>query len=341
MQERNMTRFKLPPVLQNSGGELRKVGFELEYAHVGIAESVAIIKELYGGETQASHRFSQKVTGTRLGDFNVEIDLQLLTEKTYRHFFEKVGLKIEELHWGHVKLEDKLESLLENLMTRFFPYEVASPPVPITHISQLEPLREALFEHHAEGTEAFPTNAFGTHINIEIPDTETETILRYLRAFLLLYPWLLEVGETDFMRQNLTAFINPFPEAYILLVLHPAYHPDLETLVDDYHHHNPDRNRPLDLYPLFATLAPEQLQAFSNQGKVKARKAFHYRLPNSRVSSPDWSLALEWNNWVVVEELANNPTQLGEMAKAYRALKEETFIGFENKWAKQTEKWLS
>jgi hypothetical protein len=336
-----MPQFKQPPIISTEEGTLRKVGFELEYAQVGIDETVKIIQELYGGRPEAEHRFFQKVLDTSVGDFNVEIDLRMLTEKTYRHFFEKIGVKLEEIKLGNTTLEEKLEGALESLMTKFFPYEVATPPVKVSEIARLEPLRQALHEHHAEGTEAFLTNAFGTHINIEIPASGTETILKYLRAFLLLYPWLLEAGETDFMRRRMTAFINPFPAEYALQVLHPAYYPNLEILIEDYHRHNPDRNRPLDLYPLFAALQPNLLQEYPHIGKVKPRKAFHYRLPNSSISRPDWSLAQEWNNWVVIEELAGDPEKIARMSKAYREMQEETLLGFEHKWAKETVKWLS
>ncbi len=39
--------FKLPPLLYNKEGDLRKVGFELEFSNVGIKELVEIIQELY------------------------------------------------------------------------------------------------------------------------------------------------------------------------------------------------------------------------------------------------------------------------------------------------------
>ncbi len=195
-------------------------------------------------------------------------------------------------------------------------------------------------EHHAEGTEAFLTNAFGTHINTELPDTETETILRYIRAFLLLYPWLLEAGDTDFARR-MTSFINPYPAEYIALVLPPSYAPDLDTLIDDYHTLNPDRNRPLDMYPLFAALREDKIAQYTNLGSVKARKTFHYRLPNSRISDPNWTLAQEWNNWVVIEELASDPAKINAMSEDYLALKADTFIGFEQKWINKTKDWLA
>ena len=336
-----MADFKQLPVLHNAQGELRKVGFELEYAKVGVEESVQIIRSLYGGEVQADQRFCQRVTGTRLGDFTVEIDLRFLTDKTYNQLFEKMGINLQDIKLGESSLEERLENALESVICKFIPYEVATPPVPFTEIHEFEKLRNALYEHHAEGTEAYPTNAFGTHINVEIPDSDTNTILRYLRAFILLYPWLLEAGETDFTRLRMTSYINPYPAAYATLILHPAYHPDMEMMLSDYHKHNPDRNRPLDLYPLLAALLPEKIKQYENLGKVKPRQSFHYRLPNSWVSRPDWSLAREWNNWVVIEELANDPERLMDMRKAYLALQDDTMIGFDNKWAKQTIQWLS
>jgi hypothetical protein len=333
--------FKLPPVLHNQNGELRKVGLELEYGKLGIDESVQIIRELYGGIEEKEHRFARKVKGTRLGDFSVEIDLRLLTEKKYKYIFDTLGVDLKAIKLREADLEEEMETALENIINKFIPYEIGSPPLPITELEELEALRQALYEHHAEGTEAFPTNAFGLHINPEVPDTSVATILNYLRAFLLLYLWLLENGHTDFMRQNLTSFINPYPEEYTELVLDENYHPDLDTFIDDYHLYSPNRNRPLDLYPLLAALRKEKITAFPDLGKVKPRETFHYRLPNSWVSRPDWSLAQEWNHWVVVEELANDTEKLQDMSRHYLQLKEHTLLGFEGKWTEETEKWLS
>lgn len=74
---------------------------------------------------------------------------------------------------------------------------------------------------------------------------------------------------------------------------------------------------------------------------MKARKTFHYRLPNSSISQPDWSLAQEWNNWVVIEEVADDPQKLAGMCAQYLPLKQDTLPGFESKWVQQTEQWLS
>ncbi|GAB2535504.1 amidoligase family protein [Rufibacter soli] len=336
-----MEAFKPLPIAKNQDGKLRKVGFELEFANVGIEECLQIVQDLYGGRIQRENRFSAKVLFTRLGDFSVEIDLKLLTHKQYKAVFDKLHIDIEHIHLGHETLEERIDDTLESVIKRVIPYEIGVPPLPFTQLEQVEELREALYQHHAKGTEAFLTNAFGTHINTELPDAEPETILRYLRAFLVLYPWLLEVGETDFARLHLTSFINPFPPEFTALVLPPTYQPSLDQLIEDYHAYNPDRNRPLDLYPVFAYLIKDKIAHYQHLGSVKARNTFHYRLPNSCVSDPNWTLAQEWNNWVVIEELANQPEKLRRMSEAYLQVKETAHSDFEKKWVKETEQWLA
>jgi hypothetical protein len=332
--------FKQLPVPYTESGALRRVGFELEYTNLGIDESARLVQQLYGGDIVKEHRFAQQVVGTRLGDFGLEFDLTLLTEKKYKQLFDKLDINLQEIKVGERTLEDTVETALESVVGKIFPYEISTPPVPCTELAELEPLRQALFEHKAKGTEAFPTNAFGTHINAELPATDAATILRYLRAIVLLHPWLLEAGNTDLARR-LSPFIDPYPEEYAELILAAQYEPELEQLIDDYHRYNPDRNRPLDMYPLFAALRPEQINGYSDVGKVKPRPTFHYRLPNSSVSEPGWTLAQEWNHWVVLEELANDPDRIAYMSVEYLHLRRDMLVGFESKWAKCTAQWLS
>lgn len=333
-------KFRHPPIFYNEQGELRTVGFELEYTNVSIEASARLIQDLYGGTIKIENRFKQEVTGTELGDFTVEFDLTLLTEKRYKKVFEKLNLRLEDVRIGNGTLEDEVEETLSNLIGKVFPNEIACPPIPCTQLEQIEKLRKALFQLHAKGTQSFPTNAFGTHINVEAPNLETDTLLAYLRAFLLLYPWLLEEGRTDLARK-ISPFIDSYPEAYAQLVLPPAYKPNLKEFIRDYHTHNPDRNRPLDLYPILAFVQEEMVAKYSKLGKVKARNAFHYRLPNSSIAQPDWTLAQEWNNWVCIEELANDREKLAHLGEEYLSLKVHTLIGFDSKWVKRTKQWLS
>lgn len=332
--------FKRPPITHNEQGQLRTVGFELEYANLGINTAVQLIQELYGGQVQRESRFKQHVRHTRLGDFTVEFDLTLLSEKRYKKVFSALHIDMADIKIGSGTLEDEVETALESVVGKVFPYEIACPPIACTQLQELEPLREALFRHKAEGTASFPTNAFGTHINTEVPATDEQTLLNYLRAMVLLYPWLLQEGKTDLARK-ISPFIDPFPEDYVNLLLIPAYAPDLEELISDYHLYNPDRNRPLDMYPLFAALCPRQVNKYKDVGKVKPRRTFHYRLPNSSVSQPGWTLAEEWNHWVAVEELAFDHDKLKTLSLEYMQLKDRLLLGFEAKWIKRIERWFA
>lgn len=327
-------------MLHNEQGDLRTAGFELEFANVDIEESVQIIQELYGGEVRKQHRFSQEVVNTSVGNFTIKIDVKLLNEKSYQKPLNRFNINLKEVHLGKSDLENEIESILESIASMVIPYEITTPPVPITEVQQFDKLRLALHLYHAEDTKSFPTNAFATHINVEVPSTNPATLFSYLRAFLLLYPWLTEKCEIDLARR-MTTFINPFPSKYVEMVLDTAYHPDLDTFIEDYHYHNPDRNRPLDLYPLFAALRKDKVDQYTDTGNVKPRPTFHYRLPNSLIARPDWSLATEWNYWILIEELANDTGKIEQMSHDYFSLRQQTFIGFENKWIKQTEKWLS
>ncbi|WP_247234855.1 amidoligase family protein [Telluribacter sp. SYSU D00476] len=333
-------QFKQPPLLYNERGETRTAGFELEFSNVGIEEAVQIIRELYGGEIEIEGRFRHKVLNTSIGDFTVEFDSVLLTEKRYKTIFDTLNIHPEEVNLGTYTLEEGVETVLEGIVGKLLPYEIACPPVPFTELDKVEKLRIELYKHRAEGTQAFPTNAFGTHINVEVPDTKPETLLNYIRAVILLHPWLLEAGQTDLARK-ISPFIVPYPAKYAELILAPGYEPDLDELINDYHRYNPDRNRPLDMYPVFAHINPDLLNQFDDLGKVKPRRTFHYRLPNSSISLPDWSLAQEWNLWVLIEEVATDTQRLAEMSQEYRYLKEHTLIGFDGKWIKRTEQWLS
>src|SRR5690606_29497891 len=117
------------------------------------------------------------------------------------------------------------------------------------------------------------------------------TLLAYLRAFFLLYDWLYEESEIPIARK-VAPFIHDFPPEYVAHVLNPDYAPNLETLIDDYLRFNPTRNRPLDMLPLFAHLDRERVFAQPVERElVKARPTFHYRLPNSMVDDPKWSIA--------------------------------------------------
>ena len=62
---------------------------------------------------------------------------------------------------------------------------------------------------------------------------------------------------------------------------------------------------------------PELIQSKVSSDLVSARPTFHYRLPNSEVDDPDWSLARAWSGWIQVERLAADSHRLDEMSRLY------------------------
>lgn len=339
-KNRKTMEFKIPSRKNNEEGKQRTVGFELEFANVNIEQSIKIIQDLYGGEVEEKHRFHKKVTGTELGDFTIEIDLKLLNEKSYQKTLDKFNIDLQTYQVGENNLEFEVEKALESIASSVIPYEIITPPVPVTEVKKFEKLRLSLFENDAKGTKDFLTNAFATHINIETPAKDVKTIHNYVKAFLLMYPWIFNQSNIDLARR-VSTFIAPYPTKYAELVISPAYKPDLDTFIDDYHMYNPDRNRPLDMYPLLAHLRKEKVNSYQNLGNVKSRPTFHYRLPNSLIDQADWSLAKEWNYWVLIDDLANDEERLTQMSREYISVRQNTLLGFDRKWSKQTEQWLS
>ncbi|WP_372639151.1 amidoligase family protein, partial [Fodinibius sp.] len=164
------------------------------------------------------------------------------------------------------------------------------------------------------------------------PDLKTETLLNYLRSFLILYPWLLEELKIDFSRR-ITPFVDPFPQKYVINILEPSYAPDQEQLISDYMEFNPTRNRPLDMMPIFAWVNKELIYPVMEDKKNVPRPTFHYRLPNSRIDDPVWRFEDEWNLWLEIEKLAGDNEMLHKLSRLYVTRKEETVISFRKEWA--------
>lgn len=331
--------FKQPPVLFNEKGEIRTVGFEMEFANVDLDTTARIIINLFGGRHETNDKYAQKVVDTQIGDFSLCLDLRLMSEKKYQTLFNKLGIDLEQISIGNTTLDSLVENVLGSTIAKIIPNEISMPRLPLTQLKKAEDLRIALYENHAKGTKASILYAFAMHVNPEIPVKDLTSVLNYMRAFLLLYPWLLKECNIDFSRR-LTAFINPFPPEYFQLVLNPAYNPDIDQFITDYHQHNPDRNRPLDLYPLLAWLHAEKIDQLEGLGKVKPRPTFHYRLPNSLIDDPQWSIASEWNRWVEVEKLASDAETLRELSLAYLQADKQIQKDFDTMWVNKMDEWV-
>ncbi len=328
--------FRMPPVLTTANGALRKVGYEIEFGGLTSGEACDLLREEFGGSIGRRNRYYMKITGSRPGDFVVKIDSRFLYEKQYSKIAGLFGIEEGRLS-DQEGLLGKTEQILEGVFSSVVPYEIVTPPVEITRMHQVDRIRQLLKEKRALGTSAFPLYSFAIHINPELPSMDLETLLNYLRAFLILYPWLDKTMDPDNFRR-LTAFIKPFPRAYIRKVLDEDYRPGLQQFISDYNLHNPDRNRPLDLYPVLAMLDAE-VEKISGIGNVKKRPTFHFRMPDSRIDEDGWTLATVWNAWFFVEMLASRQDELTGLRRRYLEKERQTFAGFSRQWAEIMTEW--
>jgi len=318
---------KQPNTVQNAEGKDRTVGFELEFAGLELSKTAEIICNIFGGTIEEKNRYEFLISETELGEFRVELDARILQKIASDKLGEKLGIEIDES-----KIKTSLEDVLDKMAKSVVPTEVVMPPIPIDSIGKLRELQQQLRTNKAEGTSTSLVHAFGMHINIECPDLETDTLLRYLQAFLLLYPWLLDELNIDFTRR-ISPFVDPFPSAYVGKVLDPGYNPNQDELIADYLEYNATRNRPLDMMPIFALLDRERVDEALGGEKNNPRPTFHYRLPNSRIDDPDWSFTQEWNYWCVVEKLADNAEMIEKLGKLYLLRKSKTLVPFKKEWA--------
>lgn len=303
--------WKIPPRTKTESGEWRRVGFELEFSGVDLENLGNIVSDSYGGDLLKESPFSYKVVETSFGDFGLEVDSIQLKDRKYKKFLEDMGFKLEQNE------VETVDNTLYDLAKFAVPFELVTPPVPMNRIEELVKIEKALRETHAKGTRASFLYGFGMQFNPECPDLKVETILSYLRSFLVLLDWLKEEIDVDLTRR-IFPFINDFPEKYVLKIFENDYEPSMEEFMADYLEDNPTRNRPLDLTCLLAHIDKDfTLSRVKEPELIKPRPAFHYRLPDCRIDEDEWSMALEWNRWIKVEELAGDPEKLKKKCSEY------------------------
>ncbi|MGC9341682.1 MAG: amidoligase family protein [Bacteroidales bacterium] len=329
--------YKIPPLRNNADNKIRKVGFEIEFSGIETREAANIVKSVYGGEIREKNRYYLKLKDTEIGDFTIKIDSSFLYQKKYSEILEKLGIdNIKDL--DEEKMYDHIEEILENIASGFVPHEIVTPPVSLDHLATFDELVKKMNAQKAEGTGSSVIYAFATHINPEAPSLEVRSILSYLRAFFLLYEWLYEELNIDFTRK-LTSFINPFSKKYIQKILDPEYTPEMKTFIHDYIEFNPERNRPLDLYPLLSYIEPK-VKELEETGIVKPRPTYHYRLPNSEIDQKDWNFSNEWNYWWYVEKLASEKESINNLSKIYLDIYDKILTNSKNDWLEKIGDWV-
>lgn len=320
----------LPPETLTRDANMRRIGVELEFSGLAVESASEIVAAEFGGDIEVISPFEHRVRGTCFGDFNVELD--------YR-FLKELG-RAADSEDGDSLADRMPQELLAEIARHVIPIEVVSPPVAMDRLERLNAVVGALRSSGARGTRQSPIYAFGLHLNPEAPALDAQTLTAYLQSFLCLYEWLLRVGEVDWSRR-LTPYINPFPTDYVRRVIARDYAPGLTELMDDYLQWNADRNRALDMLPLFAHIDEARVRSAIDDPRIKPRPAFHYRLANCDIDRPDWEITTAWRHWLEVERMAFDRDRLATVAGAYgEHLDAFTSRAFGD-WPAQCEKWLS
>jgi len=314
-----MTQRREPPKTTNPEGEPRRIGVEIEFGGIDLDQAAALVRDIFGGEIGAPSAHVRAVRGTGIGDFEIELDAQLVHPKSEDD-----------------EIERKARKLAGDLSSGFVPTEIVGPPAPLQSLDDFDRLIDALREAGAEGTQDGIGYAFGLQLNPEVASLKAGDILATLQAYVLMSPLLRRRIDVDPMRR-LLPYVDPFPLAYARKILDPDYAPDIAALIDDYLSGNPTRNRELDMLPLFAHLDEDRVRARLDDPLIKARPTYHYRLPNTNFSDPGWGAVVEWNRWVIVERLAADDGRRTNLAETFLSRNPDDFL---ERLALRTREWL-
>jgi len=310
-------------------GNDRRVGIEVEFAGLELEVSAGVVAGVLGGEVNRLNEYEFEIETSDLGTFRLEVDNRLLLELVRDRERGRTGL-----------IQQAAETVLSATAGTLAPLELVTPPVPWTEVTRMDEVVSALGEAGATGTREGLMAAFGVHYNPNVPDLGASSLRDHLRAYLVLEPWLRTELAVDWSRR-VTPFIDPFPVAYTRELLATDEDWSLDELVTHYLSFNPTRNRALDMLPLLAELRPAIVREHVDDPLLKPRPAFHYRLTNSHVGEPGWSLSAGWRYWLVVEDLARDEERLEAMARAFREHLDEPFAALRSSWAETTPGWLA
>ncbi|GAB3112008.1 hypothetical protein G8770_11980 [Aestuariicella hydrocarbonica] len=324
MNNFNATAFEMPPRQNTEGGKPRRVGFELEFSGIDLAQTVDCVRAVLGGEVTAQTEAEVELKVEGLGTFNLEIDWAYLKHMAAEPPVTELG-------------QDWLE-LLKQAAELVVPIEVVCPPIAVSRLVELSPMVNALKEAGAMGTEESLISAYGVHINTEIPALDAATLQTYIQAYALLQWWLVDTHKVDVARR-ISPYINLYPEAYLKQVLLQT-EVTMDQIFDAYLQHNPSRNRALDLLPLLAEIDEQRVRRAVDDPRIKARPAFHYRLPDCHIEQTDWSLQVPWSSWLVVEKLASRPQDLKKLATHFLNSERPLLDVSRSDWVEFMDQWL-
>ena len=320
---------RMPDILNTADGEERRVGVEIELSGLGYDELVRVMARLLGGTATVDSRYVTRLD-TSMGEFTIELDSDPIKD---------LDLADERLPRSIRELGGQAMGVIDAAAERVVPLEIISPPLPFTQMDEIDSLMQELRRAGALGSREAIYFAFGLQLNPELPDLEPATLVRYFQAFACLYDWLKARHQIDVSRK-FTTYIEPWSNRYTDRLMADDYNPGQSRLMEDYLEFNPTRNRALDLLPLFAHLDQALLERHVRDPRIKSRPTLHYRLPDCDIDNPDWHFSTVWNDWVVLEQLASNATDLAELRAMFRDRRKISLHNLTHSWQETTANWL-
>ncbi|MBS8226571.1 hypothetical protein DYI42_10060 [Vannielia litorea] len=298
------------PRTKTAEGDPRHIGVEIELGGLDEAEVARIVAETCGGTPHQTATFDWLVEGGPLGDVEVYLDTSFRKD-------------------GGTLVETAIETARGVL-----PVEIVTAPVAPDEIATLDTLCAALRDAGARGSRDGVLLGFGVHFNPQVVSTELDDILPTLRAFALLEDTLRAMDPIDPSRRA-QPFVDRWPKTLVDALAEGDF-ADLAALIDCYLENAPSRNYDLDALPLFMEIDAEKVEAAEHGlGGVSARPTWHYRMPDCRVDEPQWSLAYEWNRWVLVEEVARDSALLESLAAEWARHRDEGLLSRRSDWAER------
>jgi hypothetical protein len=318
--------FETPPEPLTAEGRPRRVGIEVEFMRLGAGKAARALAAGLGGRVVGEDAHAFKVLGTAFGDLAVELDLRHAHPQRHGQVLP-------------VRLGRRGAALLGHALGPAVPCELITEPLPLDRLPEIGRIVGILRRAGAGGPRLplvlLPlVGTPGLHFNVDAPRLDARTLTAFLRAFVLLDPWLRRAGAGPDQGQPPT-YPPCYPEDYVRRILAPGYEPGLQRFADDYLAANPTRDRGLDLLPILLLLDEARVRAKLPREKIGARPALHYRLPQAHIAEEGWTLAPDWNRWVAVERLAGDGGRLDELARAYLG-----FRGGREDWADRLEGML-
>jgi Putative amidoligase enzyme len=310
--------FATPPCLGNPDGFVRSVGFEIEFSELDVDEAAAAVLKALGGEIEEVAAHTLAVSGTRAGDLVVKLDTRYAQDPS------NGGSVASSIRAG-------LAGAFTKIAAPVIPRELVTEPIPITELAVVDEVVAALRRAGADGASSGNLQPLALHLNPETWSFEPAAIASVLKAFALLEGWLRRKSDPRRLRE-LLGYFGEYPQDYVRQLADPGYWPDQAALIDGYLAANPTRNRDLDALPLLLFLDEDRVRRSLPHEKIGKRPAFHYRLPDSRVGDPAWSVSEPWNTWVAVEEIAADKNRLDALCRDYLG-----FRGDADRWADRIE----